>query len=53
MRVSVCVGNYAKTPYCVPGLEMNVYSMEELCHCMKENAFFLDTALMEDGLLAG
>lgn len=51
MRVSVCVGNYAKTPYCVPGLEMNVYSMEELCHCMKENAFFLDTALMEDGLL--
>ncbi len=51
MRVSVCVGNYAKTPYCVPGLEMNVHSMEELCYCMKENAFFLDTSLMEDGLL--
>lgn len=51
MRVSVCVGNYAKTPYCVPGLEMNVYCMEELCYCLKENAFLLDTSLMNDGLL--
>ncbi len=51
MRISVCVGNYAKKPYCVPGLEMNVYSMEELCYCMRENAFFLDTSLMEDRLL--
>lgn len=51
MRVSVCVGNYAKMPYCVPGLGANVYSMEELCFCMKENAFLLDLSLMEDGLL--
>lgn len=51
MRVSVCVGNYAKTPYCVPGLEMNVYCMEELCYCMKENAFLLDLSLMNDRLL--
>ena len=51
MRVSVCVGNYAKTPYCIPGLDMNVYCMEELCYCMKENAFLLDLSLMNDGLL--
>ena len=51
MRVSVCVGNYAKTPYCVPGLEMNVYCMEELCYCMKENVFLLDVSLMNDRLL--
>lgn len=51
MRVSVCVGDYAKTPYCLPGIEMNVYCMEELCYCMKENAFLLDPALMNDGLL--
>ena len=51
MRVSVCVGDYAKTPYCIPGLEMNVYCMEELCYCMKENAFLLDLSLMNDGLL--
>lgn len=51
MRVSVCVGNYAKMPYCIPGLGINVYSMEELCYCMKENAFLLDISLMNDGLL--
>ena len=51
MRVSVCVGNYAKTPYCVPGIGTNVFSMEELCFCMKENAFLLDLSLLDDGLL--
>ena len=34
MRISVCVGNYAKKPYCIPGVELNVYSMEELCYCI-------------------
>lgn len=51
MRVSVCVGNYAKTPYRIPGLEINVYCMEELCYCMKENAFLLDLSLLDDGML--
>lgn len=51
MSVSVCVGNYAKTPYCVPGLGMNVYCMEELCYLLKENAFLLDTSIMDDALL--
>jgi len=34
MRVSTCVGNYAEIPYSVPGLEINVYSVEELCYCL-------------------
>lgn len=51
MRVSVCVGEYAQIPYCVPGLEINVYSMEELSYCIRENAFLLDMTLMEDRLL--
>lgn len=51
MRVSVCVGKYAETPYCIPGLGMHVYCMEELCYCLKENAFLLDLSLMDDGLL--
>lgn len=50
MSVSVCVGNYARSPYCIPGLEIPVYCMEELCYCMKENAFLLDTSVMEDAL---
>ncbi len=51
MRVSVCVGNYAATPYRVPGLEMNIYCMEELCFVLKENAFLLDFSMMNDHLL--
>lgn len=51
MRISVCVGDYATTPYCIPGLGMNVFSMEELCYCMKENAFLLDLSLLNDGLI--
>lgn len=51
MRVSVCVGNYAKTPYRIQGLEINVYCMEELCYCMKENAFLLDLSLLDDGMI--
>lgn len=51
MRVSVCVGNYASTPYCVPGIEINVYCMEELCFVLKENAFLLDFSVMNDELL--
>lgn len=51
MRVSACVGKYAEIPYCIPGVDVNVYSMEELCYCMKENAFLLDLPLMKDELL--
>lgn len=51
MRVSTCVGNYAEIPYSVPGLEINVYCVEELCYCMRENAFLLDTTLVNEELL--
>lgn len=51
MRVSVCVGNYASVPYCVPGIGINAYCMEELCFVLKENAFLLDFSVMNDELL--
>lgn len=51
MRISVCVGEYAREPYCVPGLEINVYCMEEMCYCIRENAFLLDISLMNDKLV--
>ena len=51
MRVSTCVGEYAEIPYSVPGVEINVYSVEELCYCMRENAFLLDTTLVNEKLL--
>lgn len=50
MRVSMCVGDYAEKPYWIPGLEIAVQCMEELCFCIKENAFLLDTGIMNDEL---
>ncbi len=51
MRISVSVGEYAKTPYYVPGIERSVYCMEELCYCIKEDAFLLDLTFLNDALL--
>lgn len=50
MKVSVCVGNYSAVPYYVRGAEVFVYCAEELCYCLKENAFLLDGTLMDDRL---
>lgn len=51
MCISACVGNYAETPYCIPGLEIDVRCMEELCYCIKENAFLLDLSFLNDELI--
>ncbi len=51
MRISVSVGEYAKTPYYVPRIERSVYCMEELCYCIREDAFLLDLTFLNDGLL--
>lgn len=49
--VMVCVGDYAEEPYVLPKLGLRIYCMEELCYCFKENAFLLDTSIMNDELL--
>ena len=51
MKASLCVGRYATTPYCIEGIDVSIYSMEELCYCIRENAFLIDVSLMNDGLL--
>ncbi len=51
MRASVCVGNYAKIPYWIEELDVEVFSIEELCFCLKERAFLLDISLMKDALV--
>ncbi len=51
MRVSICVGNYSEIPYYVKGLDAPVYCIEELCFCLKENAFLLDTSVMDGKLV--
>lgn len=38
----MCIGTLAKTPYYISGLGVNVYSIEELCYCLVDNAYILD-----------
>lgn len=51
MRISISIGEYATTPYYMAGLEIPVYCMEELCYCIRENAFLLDAGLMNEALV--
>ncbi len=51
MKASVCVGNYATTSYYMAELGLSVYCIEELCYVMKENAFLLDSSIMNDVLV--
>ncbi len=51
MGVSLAVGNYAAQPFRLESLGLRVYCAEELCYCLRENAFLLDADLMSDRLL--
>ena len=51
MKASLCVGEYCENTYHVEGLELEVHCLEELCYCLKENAFLLDLSLMNDKLV--
>lgn len=51
MKVSLCVGNYAQTPYSITGLQIPVYCIEELCCSIKEKAFLLDMSFMTASLV--
>lgn len=51
MKAIACLGNYAKVPYYFEKLDIRVFSMEELCYCLKENAFLLGREIMHESLL--
>ena len=51
MKARLCLGIYATNAYCFERLGISVYCMEELCYCLKENAFLLGTEIMNDELL--
>lgn len=51
MKAIACLGNYAKVPYYFEKLDIRVFCMEELCYCLKENAFLLGNEIMHDTLL--
>ncbi|MCQ2493670.1 MAG: hypothetical protein MJ104_03630 [Lachnospiraceae bacterium] len=51
MRVCISIGNYATNPYTIPGLEISVYCIEELCYLLGENAVLLDQTIMRRELV--
>ena len=51
MRVCISVGNYATNPYNIPGLEVSVRCIEELCYLLGENAVLLDQNIMKKELV--
>ncbi len=47
----LCVGDYAEAPYYVETIGLHIYSMEELCYYLTENAFLLDREIVNRELV--
>lgn len=50
-KVLLCVGKYAKNPYFVEKVYINVYSIEEFCYCMIQNIHMIDREIMDTRLI--
>ena len=50
MSIRLCIGEYARTGYEPERMGIKVYSLEELCFFIRENAFLLDDGFMEESL---
>ncbi len=50
-KVILCTGEYASVPYLFENIGIKVYSAEELCYVLKENAFLLDREIVNKKLV--
>lgn len=50
MSIKLCIGEYAKNGYEPERMGIKVYSLEELCFFIRENAYLLDDGFIEDEL---
>ena len=50
MSIRLCIGEYARIGYEPEQMGIKVYSLEELCFFIKENAFLLDDGFVDDSL---
>lgn len=50
-KVLLGTGEYAKTPYYFENLGLRVFSVEELCYVLRENAFLLDREIVNKRLV--
>ena len=50
-RILLQTGECAAIPYCFENLDIRVYSVEELCYVLRENAFLLDREILDKRLV--
>ncbi|MCR4901501.1 MAG: hypothetical protein K6A23_01465 [Butyrivibrio sp.] len=50
-KMILCTGAYASTPYFVEKIGKNIYSIEELCYIIVQNAFLIDIDSFDDELI--
>lgn len=50
MSIRLCIGEYAKNGYEPEHMGIKVYSLEELCFFIKENAYLLDNGFVDEEL---
>lgn len=50
MSIRLCIGEYAKVGYEPERMGIKVYSLEELCFFIRENAVLLDDGFMDESL---
>ncbi len=50
-RISLSIGIYSQIPYVIPGIEIPVYCIEELCVALYENAVLIDEQLINKSLI--
>lgn len=49
-RVLICQGKKAEKPYRFLEFELNIYTIEELCYCLRKNLHMLDESIMREQL---
>ncbi len=50
-RITLSIGLYSQIPYVIPGIEIPVYCIEELCVAVRENAMLIDDQIMNKSLI--
>ncbi len=49
-KILLCMGKYAKEPFFMEKICVNLYSVEELCYCLLKNAYMVDQEIMDGRL---
>ena len=48
----LCRSRYAKRPYYISNMAINIYSLEELCYYIYNNIYLIGTDLFDEGLIS-